>query len=309
MRVAFSPFRSRFSRTVVGVLAGVVATAALAAQTTLAISGASYSGTGSATTFFYQPLLNAAGTGYFADPAGDQQTGHYEDDFVGRSASDPGFLIRSGTINGVESIAFRFRLNEYDPKHYDNNARLGIGIDANADGVADLYFGADFSNKGVTLVFQSPGTGSNTSPSTSTLGKPFGPQFEAGELSLPTSLLTLQEGVTWSYIQVTETNTPGFTAFASARGNIDPDAYVTFAVPFLFLKEAMEDLTGLTLTTDSFVRFVAFTSTQTNVVNQDVFGSGWSGPTDFHGNPIPEPATYVQLGLLLLVGVGAYHWR
>lgn len=294
------------------------------AQTTIDVNAASYTVSGGVTTYYYTPLLSQGSGGFLADPRADQQTGQYADDLVGSSTSNPGFMMRFGQINGVDYVTFRIRYNVYNPTSYDNNAKTRLGMDGNGDGDIDLFFGVDFTQHGSPAIgFQAPGTGLNVSPSTTSIGNNFTPVFEAGETSLAASYLTLQNGVTFSYMQVTETNTPGFTDFASSKVNtLDPDAYMTFAVPFLFLKEALQDVSGINISTSSFVRFIAFTATQNNSINQDLFGTvGISGDVRFDqsgafseytnsaGSPIPEPATYAQVGTLLLAGLGIRTWR
>ncbi|HEY0945709.1 MAG TPA: PEP-CTERM sorting domain-containing protein [Opitutaceae bacterium] len=313
-----------FRRLLVVAFVLLAAASAARAQTTIDVNAASYTVNGGVTTYNFAPLQVAGSGGslFLSDSRADQQTGQYGDDFVGGSTSNPGFMMQYGQINGVDYVAFRLRYNEYNPTSYDNNAKTRLGMDGDGDGDIDLFFGVDFHNNSApTIGFQAPGTGLNVSPSTTSIGNNFIPTFEAGESSLAQSYLTLQDGVTFSYMQVTEANTPGFTNFASGKaGTPDADAYMTFAVPFLYLQEALQDLSGVNITPSSFVRFIAFTSTQNNSINQDIFGSngisgsvrfdapggGFTEYTDATGSPVPEPATYAQVGTLL--GIGGFLW-
>src|SRR5438445_718459 len=62
----------------------------------------------SGSTYLWTPLtLAGSGGTNMSDPTIDQQTGQLADDLVG-SAATPGFFMRYGQINGVNSVAFRF---------------------------------------------------------------------------------------------------------------------------------------------------------------------------------------------------------
>lgn len=95
---------------------------------------------------------------------------------------------------------------------------------------------------------------------------------------------------------------------------------VTFALEFETLANTLSAATGIAITPDNFLRYVAFTSTQSNSINQDVMGTsnsssstvrydapggGFSEYIDASGNPIPEPSTYGALLLTLLAGLAA----
>jgi hypothetical protein len=308
-----------------------------ASAQTIDVTSAVYSNsTSSPTTWTWSPLqVYGGGSTFLSDPRADQQTGQYADDMVGNATNNPGFMMRGGTIAGtgtdssgtaVQYVAFRTRLNEYNPTSYDNNAKQRFGMDANGDGKIDLFFGIDFNNNSPpTIGFQTPGTGSNSSPSTTSIGNNFTPTFDSGDVTVSSALLTLSNSLTFNYQQVNSTNTPGFTNFQGATNDspAGADAYMTFAVPFLWLAEAVQDASGLTITPSSWVRFIAFTATQNNSINQDLFGSngitatrfdapggGFSEFTNAYGTPVPEPSTY---GAILMAGglavLGLRRWR
>jgi len=300
---------------------------ALLGQTIDVTSAVYSSSTSSPATWIWSPLqVYGGGTTFLSDPRADQQTGQFADDLVGSATNNPGFMMRFGTISGtaapttssgsaVQFVAFRTRLNEYNPTSYDNNAKQRFGMDADGDGDIDLFFGIDFNNnQAPTIGFQTPGTGSNSSPSTTTIGNNFIPVFDAGDETVSSALLTLSNSITFDYRQVDGTNTPGFTNFAGKNAAVDADSYMTFAIPFLWLAEAVQDASGVKITASSWLRFIAFTATQNNSINQDLFGSsGLTGTTRFDapgggfseyttatGTPVPEPATYGAV----LVGLG-----
>ena len=78
---------------------------------------------------------------------------------------------------------------------------------------------------------------------------------------------------------------------------------------------------GVQITNATRMSFIASTSTQGNALNQDLYGTSgntnstltWSqlGASTGFSLPsgiVPEPATYLQIGALLLVG-GGVAWR
>ncbi len=258
---------------------------------------------------------------YLGDPLWDQQTGQGADDFVGDGTDGYyGFYLTYGQIGGVDSLVFRFRFNvlttqQGQPK-FTGNPRLGV--DGDGDGDVDLYFGVSTgSGQNVTIDFQDPtgGAGTNISPSTSGLGNNYG--TITGTAS------------NYNYGQVTD----GSAILSGSQQNqVTPDAFLTFAVPFSTFASYLGTNTGLTITTSSALRWVAFTSTQGNAVNQDVYGIPKLGSTDPNtgasyadtrfdqgggfsdyyfsdGRRFPEPATYAQMAVLLAAGLGLVHWR
>ncbi len=283
----------------------------------------------------YNAVLASDGT-YLQDLRADQQTGQYADDFVGGTTDNPGFMMNlatydAGTSAGsLDYMVIRVRMNTYDPNGYNNNGKLRFGIDADADNDVDLFFGIDGTQSGPpTLGFQDPGTDLNISPSTSSIGNNFTPTFESGDalFSLSaaeiTALMTLTEGTTYSYHDAAtiDGSMPGFSIFATNKVNQpDADAYVTFAIPVLLLAEAIEDYNpSISFDTNSAIRMIAFTATNNNTINQDLFGSnGIDGATTFDSagfsavmtpdGVVPEPATYAQLGAMLFVA-GGLAWR
>ena len=248
-----------------------------------------------------------------SDPRWDQQTGQGADDFVGDGVGGYyGFYYKFGQVNGVDTLIFRFRFNVLElaqgvPK-FTGNARMGV--DGNGDGKVDLYFGVSTGAGQVPeIVFQNPtgGIGTNISPNTSSLGNVYGN--------------TAKSASNYNYGAATDGSNYGTGNSNTANG----DAFLTFAIPFSTFKTNLESqLSGVTITTGSFLRFVAFTSTQGNAVNQDVYGigplstygtvrydqgGGFSNYYSATGTVIPEASTYVQLMLLLGAGVITARFR
>jgi hypothetical protein len=258
-------------------------------------------------SYTWTPLTIAgSGGGYLLDPPGDQQTGQFADDFVS-SASTPGFFMRYGLIDGVESVAFRLVENKVYTDNKGNpsfGGQASIGMDANGDGAIDIVFTAIGKNQNKGINYQAPGTGANVSPNTTTLG---GPVLMSGFTSS-----------NFDYRVADASIYPGWQQIGP-----DPDAVLTFAIPFASLNSALNAVGVASITPSTLVRFIAFTSTQTNAINQDVYGSvGISGATRFDapgggfteftdstGRPIPEPSTFVAVGALLATGLGFRRWR
>lgn len=261
----------------------------------------------SAGNYTWAPLLSASG-GYLLDPANDQQTGQTADDYVS-SASNPGFFMRYGQINGVDSVAFRLMENTLTTDNKGNPSFTGqasIGLDTTGDGAIDIVFTVIGKNSNNGINYQAPGSGTNDSPNTTTLGTP--------------TLISAFNASNFSYTAVNSTNYPGWTQVGT-----DPDAMLTFSLSFASLNAALNAVGKPSITTSTLVRFIAFTSTQTNAINQDVYGStGISGATRFDApgggftdytdstgkpRPTPEPATGAAVGVLLAAGLMVRHRR
>ncbi len=216
---------------------------------------------------------------------------------------------------------------------------------ADADGDIDLFFGFDGSQQGLpTVAFQDSGTDLNISPNTSSIGNLFTPTLEAGDALFDSyggtdltadinTLMTLIDGTTYNYQQATNLLN-GDVGFASKKANTpDADSFVTFAIPFDLLAEAIEEASALDTTgsggpiasTDftlsSFIRLIAYTATNNNAINQDLFGvDGIDGAATFEASGafspisnvygvVPEAGTFVQVGAFLWVAAGLYFRR
>lgn len=244
-----------------------------------------------------------------SDPTYDQQTGQGADDFVGDSTNGYyGFYYKFGQIDGVDSMVFRVRLNllglqQGTPKFTGN---IRFGIDGDRDGDIDLYFGVSTGQSQLPEIsFQNPDAGKlNVSPSTSGLGTSY------GTITTTTS--------NYSYSQVTD----GSAYYTNKVTQPNTDAFLTFAVPFNTFKTYLESqLSGMTITLESYLRFLAFSSTQGNSVNQDVYGISGIGDvrydqgggfTNFYsanGSVIPEASTVAQAAAFLCSGLGVALWR
>jgi hypothetical protein len=244
-----------------------------------------------------------------SDATPDQQTGQGADDFAS-DATYAGFYQKAGTIGGVDSLLFRARMDKFDgADQWGNGGNIGIGMDVNGDGALDLIMmmsesSGNPNNRTRTLTWGDPGTGANTGPSTTSW-------------TFPTqTAITLTTNTTYDVMQTTD----------GSLLNGNADMFMSFAVSFANLQSAVRAYTPFTTFTmayDTRMSYIAFTSTQANSLNQDLFGTTgntnsaltWAqlgaitGPANAWG-VVPEPATYAQVGIFLLVaGLVVYRRR
>lgn len=250
-------------------------------------------------TYYWTPFTVAGSGGVkMSDPTIDQQTGQLADDLVG-SATTPGFFIRYGQIDGVDSVAFRFIENKLNTQqgNPDFTGQVSVGLDTDGDGALDIVLTAIGKNSNNGINYQAPGTGLNNSPSTTSLGTPV--------------LMSAFDANNFDYQGVNSTLYPNWTQIGT-----DPDASLTFAFSFASLNSALTTLGESTITTSTLLRFMAFTSTQTNAINQDIYGAsgitaattftasgGFSEFTDITGKPVPELSSGILTGGLLGAGL------
>lgn len=282
----------------------IIITLTLAGQTTINVGGASSGWT--VATVSPDPQT----TVYMSDVISDQQTGQGSDDFVGTTTT-PGMFLDFGTVNGAQSLGFRFYMNKYETNGFSGNLR--VGVDANRDGGVDIFFGPKLGGSAASqgIVFQNPGAGLNVSPSTTSLGTNYGRiAFTADN---------------YNYQLLTPTIDPNWVNIGSNSNSV-----LSFDLPFTSLQSSLA-AAGINIDADTMLAFIAFTSTQSNAINQDLYGSSgitntarFDGPsggfTDYYSangawtaRPIvPEAQTYgaVLLGFsLLFVGYRRYKQR
>jgi hypothetical protein len=240
------------------------------------------------------------------DPRSFQRSpdGNLGRDIVGNDTGDPAILTNfddNGTPGILTDgyIAFRVRLGEDKPQP-GFTFFFGVGLDANADGVIDLFLAVDNNSGGPPdqIGIFSPGTGANTSPSTTSIITPPLTSYAETAANYDFSPVTT--------IDPLETNTD-----LDAGGK--EDQYLTFVVPFDDIVTEL-GLLGITFDENSTVQYVFGTSTQSNALNQDLGGpDGGTTSTltwdqlgaisleySASGTPVPEPSTALLLGLGLV---------
>lgn len=238
------------------------------------------------------------GNNNYPDPPNDQQTGSAESDIVGNQ-SEPSLYMQYNS----GYLGFRLRVGaDVNPPGFKGDAF--IGLDANLNGSLDLFIGVDNAGNPNQLGIWNPGTGSNTSPKTTTIGST--PVFSYAETSM-----------NYSFTLVNATINPGATNF-DLNGDGRTDQFLTFYIPFTNIVYALslEGITGFT--TNSPMQLVAATATQPNSLNEDLNGVNgginssltWSqlgglslsyAPGGLE--PVPEPSAGAFFGLALIITV------
>jgi len=182
-----------------------------------------------------------------------------------------------------------------------------IGIDANGNGALDLFIGVNNQGSTKVLQFQTPGSGANNSPSTTTIGAAL-PQYRITENSS-----------NFHYASVSTALQPGLVNL-DLNSDTNTDSFLTFRIPFAgaagtaSLQGAMAGIAGITISETTPLSYVIATSTQQNSLNQDIGGlpktfdgtqtwrqlGGITVPLNLDGTVneppvvIPEPSTWIQ---------------
>lgn len=291
----------RLVRSAVCGAAAVLGVIALHAQSAISVSD----------TTGWNPWYTGSGT-VMSDTQNDQQTGQHSDDYVGDSTYY-GMMQKAGTIGGTNYVAWRFRFDDYSgaDKFGGNGGNVGLGLDLDGNGSVDVMMvmsegSGNVNNRSRTVYFGTPGTNANTGPSTTSW------TIDTNQ----TTKISLTVNTTYD---LSATN-DGYN-FAGTQ-----DSWLTFAVSFSALQAGIRAYAGSAFSSFVYdyttkISFIAFTSTQTNALNQDLFGANKNALTngttentatwadlgaitpaiDAFGR-VPEPATYAQLGALLLAG-------
>jgi hypothetical protein len=244
------------------------------------------------------------------DPRNDQQTGQGQDDFVG-DATYAGFQQKAGTLNGVNTLMFRARFDKFDGvNQWGNGGNFGLGMDLDGNGSVDLVMmmsegSGNVNNRTRTITFGTPGTGANDSPSTTSW-------------TFPTQTAINLTTYSGSNASTATYSLQGTTDAGNFGGN--QDAWLTFGISFANLQAAIRayasgSFANFVVDYTTRIAFIGYTSTQNNALNQDLFGTAggtsstttfaslgaMTPPVDAYGK-VPEPATYAQLGALLVAG-------
>lgn len=213
----------------------------------------------------------------------DQQTGSGEADIVG-GGQLPSFYTKlvPGANNTTGTLSFRVRLGADDsPAGF--KAACFLGVDANADGKLDLFFGVNNSGGSDGLYIWKAGTGANTSPSTTSIDTQ-NPVFSyavsaANYLWVPVDA-TIDPGA----------NTAALRNLDGRTGGDQTDRFVNWSMPFADIVSAFQTV-GITVNSSTPLNYVVGTATQANSFNQDL--NGVNGGTS-------SSLTWAQLGALSL---------
>jgi hypothetical protein len=237
----------------------------------------------------------------------DQQTGAKAGDIVG-DGPNPGFLTSFDPVSDASHtdglLSFRVRLDAFGGNA--NNPQFDrvvwIGIDADVNGSIDVFVGVNRSGSANTVGIYAPGSGANTSPSTTSISST--PYYSETLSSLNYDYRAVGAGDGGTTIDLTSTTSD------------DVDWYVSFRVPYGSVTGFLDTpAVGIHITDESPVRYISATSTQANSLNQDLGGvlggvnssttwtdlGGFTAVINASGTPVPEPGAVGFAGMLALV--------
>ncbi|MFA7257561.1 MAG: hypothetical protein WC047_08315 [Kiritimatiellales bacterium] len=205
----------------------------------------------------WNPVLYATG-----EASLDQQSGQTSLDIVG-DAENPSFYIKfddsetSSLTDGI--LAFRVRLNSVkNEKKPAYDRVLQIGIDANRDGVLDLFVGVDHSaNNDYNAIWQA-GLDANTSPDTLSIS------------SEPALTYATAVGDNYYFAAVTALLDPDAQTF-DVDGGGQNDWFLSFSINF---NDIVNQLSIRDITADQNTHFgyVVTTSLKSGSAEQDILG-------------------------------------
>ena len=281
----------------------------------------------------WNPWLKSNGTA-MTDPGGDQQTGQGQDDYIG-NLTTCGLMqqvVQDPLVAGDAGkyIVFRFRMGKYDSNGFGGNTEIGFKLNSVTDGPINLVMKMTDKTGTQTLTFTTPGAGANNSPSTPSWGN------YAGSITLSANTYNYANATAVDGIVLNSTANGGTPTDSTKSTSYVANSWVTFAIGYSQLQTAIRTyavdptsgtptapaFTSYTVSDNSMMSLIAFTSTQGNAINQDLFGTTRNtnssatysslGVGTAWGRPdgtIPEPATFFQLGGLLMTGVAVRFWR
>lgn len=232
--------------------------------------------------------LNSPTTAWYAVPyAGsartdflnDQQTGINEADLVGSAVGAAALQTAFYFDFAGALVGFRVRVDgDSNPPGFTGAIWVGLMLDGN-DSI-DLFAGVIRKGPTSQIGFYNPGTGSNISPSTTSIvdGSPLYSEVISASNYLFTPVTVGPSG-----------NDPVSGGTADISGDGNTDYFATWVLPFSQLQAsaAARGFSGVTSNTP--IRFVVGTSEQSNSINQDL--NGTSGNTT-------STSTFATLGAL-----------
>lgn len=233
------------------------------------------------------------------DPHGDSQAGAADTDIIADPTHGSLYVGFSdgGTVTTADDYLY-FRLRIDNPTSSSPPVFNGVGvvgIDANLDGKLDIFVMVDGRNNSQVVRLMDPGTGSNTSPSTTTTTPlPSGWLPNNGIYSFTTAL--------YQSVQVTSGTDPHWNGDDDLSNDGQQDIFVSWRIPMSDLATVLaipspvdrngnygpRGATGIqNYTKDTISQYVAFTQTQSGPINGDLNGVGAS---------YDKNATFASLG-------------
>ena len=211
------------------------------------------------------------------DSFSDTQASKAGTEIVG-DVTHPSFYINyddNGTTTGAipesdDIISLRLRIGDETKSTHSSYAFFGV--DANNDGVLDVFFS---SGAGKTEIWNA-GSDSNTSPSTTSLAN-------------ASSVTYVQDPGNYDFAAVSVANDPDWST-NDLNGDGNTDVFVSFSIQVSDLDSVLSAL-GITYTQDTQLRFISLTATQTNSLNSDFNGVDKSSVDDWS-------LTFADLGII-----------
>ncbi len=206
------------------------------------------------------------------DYSDDQQAPAADLDLVG-SKDDALLYIKFDEKNAGtddDELGFRVRLNGSDAANSSafTSGFVFLGVDSDLDGALEFFISVSKKNNSGIEVW-SPGTGANTSPSTTSI-------TDGVEILSEDSF----DATNFSFIPVDGTTDPNATFndlntntnVTLGNGTYDEvDHFLSFKFSFATLVSKLADK-GITITKDTSLQFTLATSTQSNAFNSDIGG-------------------------------------
>jgi hypothetical protein len=243
------------------------------------------------------------------DYLSDQQTGQPSSDIVGGSGGsyntyDAGFFTNwdPGTASNTDgTLGFRVRLDDHDGNNTPAyNGFLWVGIDADTNGSVDVFVGVDKQGNSSKIAIYDAGSGSNNSPSTTTIAQ--NSYYSADAVS----------GTNYSYREVNYLNDGGTTNDITTGTSGDIDYYISFTLDFDQIVSFL-NTQGISINDSTPMRYVVASATQGQSLNQDLGQlpkdfdgiqtweqlGGFSPTMTPTGAVVPEPST-ISLGACAL---------
>jgi len=213
------------------------------------------------------------------EPPTDQQTGQPESDLVSDTAN-PFFYTQfddAGTSSLTDgTMAFRFRMNDTAKQGY--NGSLFAGIDANNDGLLDVFVGVNRKKKAgedVGIWMPTGPIGSEDTLKSQGFGAFRGGAAGSSQVggAGDYTVYPADESNYYDHRIVTSADVNGGPLDLDPTNNGNPDYYISFAVDFAALVAVLGEA-GITIDQETALRYVAGTSEQGNSFNQDLGGVG-----------------------------------
>ena len=214
------------------------------------------------------------------DPYSDTQANKAGTEIVG-NITHPSFYINyddNGTTTGGspesdDILSLRLRIG--DETKLTHSAYGFFGVDANNDGVLDVFFSTGAGN----IAIWAAGGDTNTSPSTTSI-------LNSGEISYVESVAN------YNFAPVSAINDPDWDGNNDINSDGNTDVFISFSIPVADLDSFLGGLASpITFTPATQLRFISLTATQTNSLNSDFNGVDKSSVDDWS-------LTFAQLGIL-----------